>query len=81
MDASAESMRESTAGNTFTPVWDISLPLAQTPGKKTNGFFCIFRKTQEKWSKRNCLSFETAVGGFEPLFPGGYICEGIVFEL
>ena len=26
----------------------------------TNSFYCLFRKTQAKWGKRNCPSFETA---------------------
>ena len=73
MDASAE----------ISPQQVTHLPLCGTfyfhwhrhQVKGTNGFLCIFRKTQGKWGKR------TAVGGFEPLSPGGYICEGIVFEL
>ena len=36
------------------------------PIEATNGFWCLFQKTLAKWGKQNCLSFETALVGFEP---------------
>ena len=36
------------------PAWDVLLPLAYSTRQRgpTNGFYCLFRKTQAKWGER-----------------------------
>ena len=56
---------ESTMSYTFTRVWSFTSPGIDA---RSNGppAFSLFRKTLEKWCKRNCQSLEAATVGFKP---------------
>ena len=54
----------------LAPVWDLLLPLAQTPDRRDHRLFSVSSKRhRQMWGERNRLSFETVVGGIEPPSP------------
>ena len=60
---------KSTTGYTFTPMWDLLIPLAQTPDRRDHSLLVSLPKDTGKCEVMNCPSFETAVGGIEPPSP------------
>ena len=49
---------EFMTGYTSTPVWDLLLPLAQTPDRRDQRLLMPLPK-DTKWGEQNCPSFET----------------------
>ena len=61
---------ESTTCYTFTPcVGSFTSPGVDTREKKPPDFSVSSERHRQMWGERNCLSFETAVGGIEPPSP------------
>ena len=62
------SISESTTGYTFTPcVGYFTSPGTDTIQKRKSCFSVSTERHRQMWGERNCLSFETAAGGIEPL--------------
>ena len=60
-------MCEFTTG--YTQVCDRLFPLAKTPDRREHRLVVSLPKDTGKCGVRNCLRFETAVGGIEPPSP------------
>ena len=61
---------DSTTGYTFTPcVGSFTFPGIDTRQKGPPAVGVSSERHRQMWGERNCLSFETAVGGIEPPVP------------
>ena len=66
-ELSVSRICESATGYTFTPcVGYFTSPGIDTRQKGPPAFSVSSERHRQMWGERNCLSFETAVGGVEP---------------